>query len=207
MRYRRVQMAASGVGAHPDTTMRYDAEAPGSPPSEAVLPWRLGSWHSYRWSFWFVGVFSYLAFPWELAGPGRLATVLTFNLSVGLVWAIPAWRMGVIVDDHGVRFTGVLWTRRFGWDRIVAAEVERYDLDPRLRLELTDGSEAWASGFRMPYHAAMRRDLWRDTAMFRAAELISQEAARRRQPPPPPDGVLVPTHRPVVRPTPVAAST
>jgi hypothetical protein len=170
---------------------------------------RLGSWHSYRWQWWIAGFVMALAIPWHLVAPGQRADVITVNVVVGLAWAIPVWRCGVTVNDRGVRFTGVLFSRVYRWDSISQASVGwygGYGVEPRLLLELVDGEEQVAPGFRMPKHQAYRRDLWRDSQMFAAAELISEEAELRRAMEPP-DGDLVPVPTPLrrPRPAPVAA--
>jgi hypothetical protein len=121
-----------------------------------------------------------------------LEELIVLNLVVGLAWGIPTWRQGVVVTNRGVRFTGVLLIRRFRWDEIDGACIARIGIEPRLRLTLVDGDEAWAPGFRIPYQQAdSRADGWRSTEMYRAAQLITAEAERRRQEQPP-DGMVVP---------------
>lgn len=153
---------------------------------------RLGSWHSYRWLSPLFGLVFFLAAPWPRVAPWMLDELIVLNVVVGLAWGVPAWRMGVVVTNRGVRFTGVLLTQRFRWDEIDTACIARIGIEPRLRLTLVDGEEAWAPGFRIPYQQAdSRADGWRSTEMYRAAQLITAEAERRRQEQPP-NGTLVP---------------
>lgn len=153
---------------------------------------RLGSWHSYRWLSPLFGLVFFLAAPWPRVAPWMLDELITLNLVVGLAWGIPAWRMGVVATNRGVRFTGVLLSQRFRWHEIESASIARIGIEPRLRLTLVDGEQAWAPGFRIPYQQAdSRQDGWRSTEMFRAAELITAEAERRRQEQPP-DGLIIP---------------
>jgi len=166
---------------------------------------RLGSWHSYRWLSPLFGLVFFLAVPWPRVNPFMLEQLIVLNVTIGLAWGIPAWRMGVAADNRGVRFTGVVLTQWFRWDEIQSATVARMGIEPRLRLDLVDGEEAWAPGFRIPYaQADSRADGWRSTEMFHAAQLITAEAERRRHEQPP-DGVLVRVPRPRAAPARVAA--
>lgn len=140
---------------------------------------RIGSWHTYRWSWWAAAAVLALAVPWPVVPDAQRPQLMAGIAVVSLVWAVPVWRCGAIADGRGVRCAGVLWTRRHRWEDIVDADVGWHDLEPRLLIELADDVVV-VPGVRMPKHQAYRRDLWRDSRMFAAAELISAEAERRR---------------------------
>ncbi|MDX1511196.1 MAG: PH domain-containing protein [Nitriliruptorales bacterium] len=171
---------------------RVDADATVAQP---VLG-RIGSWHSHRWLSPLFGVVCWMAIPWSQVNDAALEGAITLNVVVGLAWAIPTWRMGVIVSDRGVRLTGVLLTQRINWDEIESARIARIGIEPRLRIDLVDGEQVWAPGFTIPHaQASSLQDGWRSTEMFRAAQLITAEAERRREEQPP-DGIIVPMPAP-----------
>jgi hypothetical protein len=142
-------------------------------------PGRIGSWHSYRWLWWLCSAVLAVAVPWPLVPPHERAPVLVGALLLGLGWAVPAWRCGAVADERGVRCTGIVRTRRYRWEDIVGADLGWRSLEPRLLLELTDDVVV-VPGLRVPQSMAYRRDLWRDSRAFDAAERISAEARRRR---------------------------
>jgi hypothetical protein len=133
------------------------------------------------------GMVVFLAVPWAHVDPGRVDEVVTVNLVVGLLWAVPTWCAGITAAAGSVRlnFYGA-WVRRVAWEDIAGACVAWRGVEPQLRLDLVDGTSLWAPGFQMPLsQRSSRQDGWRSTEMFRAARLISAEAERRRRQPPP----------------------
>lgn len=162
---------------------------------------RLGSWHSYRLLCVVGGLFVYLLVPWHTVPAERLDVVIQINVAVGVAWALPCLLAGVTARRGGVHFNYGVFVRRLRWDDIAEAKVAWRGIDPRLRIDLTDGREVWAPGFIIPLsQRSSRQDGWRSTEMFRAAQLITAEAERRRQPPPL-DGALHPVPAPTrVRP-------
>jgi hypothetical protein len=153
---------------------------------------RLGSWHSYRFLSLYGIVVCFAVVPWTHLPTSGLDEVSAVVLVVGLGWAIPCWRLGVVADGRGVRLDFGVASRRLEWEDIAEAVVGRRGLEPHLRLTLVDGRELWAPGFTVPLsERSSRADGWRSTEMFRAAELITAEAERRRRQVPP-DGTLVP---------------
>lgn len=169
--HRRFPDDAGAVQRHQDV----DATAGGSSAG------RTGAWHAYRWQSPMAGVVMALAVPWPVVPPARRADLVVGIVLLGLAWAVPTWRCGLTVDSAGVRCTGLLWSRRYGWDRLVGAELGWHNLEPRLLLELTDGEVVVVPGLRVPLHQAYRRDLWRESRMYAAAELIGTEVTQRAQ--------------------------
>jgi hypothetical protein len=142
-------------------------------------PGRIGSWHSYRWLWWLGGAVLTVAVPWPLVPAHNQAPVLVGASLLGLLWAVPVWRCGAVADERGVRCTGIVRTRCYRWEDIVGADLGWRSLEPRLLLELTDDVVV-VPGLRVPQSKAYRRDLWRDSRMYDAAETISAEVRRRR---------------------------
>jgi hypothetical protein len=142
-------------------------------------PGRIGSWHSYRWLWWLASAVLAVAVPWPVVPTQNRAPVLVGALLLGTLWAVPVWRCGIVADERGVRCTGIVRTRHYRWEDILGADLGWRSLEPRLLLELTDDVIV-VPGLRVPQSKAYRRDLWRDSRMFDAAEAISAEARRRR---------------------------